>query len=87
MKQPEQLKPDRSYYDNDLDYMMAVAVCIQEYEKKMLRYIDATTDRTHTFRHQAAFVQDIETLHDYLQKHPLLLARYKTEGVAALFEI
>lgn len=91
----EFLKPIRSEYASDEEYIYACGVAVAEYNKAIVRAIDrsigsnfapqaGTRDKL-TARQREQ--RDSKSLHDYLEDKPQLRERYKKLGAAALLEI
>lgn len=84
-------KPLRIEFDNDSDFFEAGIQYLQQVKEAALadiRQIDTADNRNKgrmlVFDKQH---KNVFTIHDWLQKHPHLIERYKKIGAAALLEI
>lgn len=78
--------PHRGDYESEHDYALACSLELASYQRKLAQAIDRTpelrTDRAKSVAEQQA--ARAETVHEYLQRHPRLLERYKKFGPIAL---
>ncbi len=93
MRPIELRKPHREDYASELEWLDACAIEVRLYNRRLAQAIDSST-RTYaqavgkehkTEREKEQYHAD--TIHDYLQSHPLLMERYKQIGIGALLEI
>lgn len=94
MKTIELRKPVREEYANENEWLDACAIELRLYQRRMMQAIDATIPKTtpnykgHDKLTEAERTKrDADTIHDYLQKHPALLQRYREIGIGCLLEI
>lgn len=93
MKAIELLKPHREDYANDIEWLDACAHEVRIYNRKLTTAIDRDVKSFSnvakgghlTEREKEAI--HANTIHDYLQSHPLLMARYKQIGIGAFLEL
>src|SRR5271154_858312 len=93
MKPIELRKPVRSDYASDIEWLDAMAIEVRLYNRRMAQAIDSDTrsyaqaiGKDHkTEAEKEAYHAD--TIHDYLQSHPMLLQRYREIGIGCLLEI
>lgn len=92
MAAPRLLKPIRSEYASDSDFLDACVLESARYTRSMIHSIDhvptVTVDaRTRNAYDEYRLYGRVRTMHDYLAENMELCERYKRDGVKALFDI
>lgn len=89
----ELLKPSRSNYTSDDEWLYACGVEAERYTRSMVRAIDrgcsypsVDSRRVREYDDQRKYGH-VKTLVDQLADNPALVARYKKYGPSVLFEI
>lgn len=90
----EFIRPARENYSNEHDYIRAYGLALKEYNRKCMRIIDKESTRKGTVYNtddkrgaKTGIERDrynLDSLHDFLQDRPHLLARYKKYGLQGL---
>lgn len=93
MRQIELRKPHREDYASELEWLDACAIEVRLYNRKLTTAIDRDIKSFAAVSHKGNLTGierdkiHADTIHDYLQSHPMLMERYKQIGIGALLEI
>lgn len=93
MKPIELRKPHREDYASDMEWLDACAIEVRLYNRKLTQAIDSgvasyaqAIGKDHKTEREKE-IYHADTIHDYLQSHPMLLQRYREIGIGCLLEI